>query len=284
MKIKNFIVATMATWFFAVSSLAFAEQKINLVLPMSPGGGTAALSKFVERHLEADGYDVNLQLVGNVANAKRIFERTNVPTVVAWENGYLLEEDHIGNIGAPTSDDFFNIWFWAPYYICASPDVEDVLSVSGNVGVNPHPSLPHWVVDSYVEKNPDINPVTYTNSGEIKSALVSGEVDVVISDRALAWENEGIAKCHYNTGTTTVSGLPSFANALDNDSASFSLIVYSFTVNMDDETRRDAQKAFKSALRSDDVVDFFEGRGADQTAMQLPEEEQLRFIESTLGN
>lgn len=280
----KFVTKPLSILCLSLSASVMADQDINLVLPMSPGGGTATMSQFVEQHLDNNGYNVDLQIVGNVANAKRIYENTDTPTVVAWENGYLLEEDHIGNIGAPTSDEFFNVWFWAPYYVCAKPGVEDILSADANLGVNPHPSFPNWLVDALVEKNPGINPITYTNSGNIKTALVSGEVDVVISDRALAWENEGIVECHYNSSTQTANGLPPLGKAIDADSMGFSLVVYSFAVNMTDEIREDAQEAFKSALRSEEVVSFFEGRDADQSVMQLSPKEQLSFINSTLGN
>jgi len=268
-----------------VVGVAQADQDLRLVLPMSPGGGTGTMSKFVEQHLEENGYNVDLQIVGNVANAKRIYQdSSDVPTIVAWENGYLLEEGHIGNIGAPSSEDFFNVWFWAPYYACSVDGYDDILTADANLGLNPHPSFPQWFVDAIVEENPGINPITYPSSAEIKTALVSGEIDLTISDRALAWQNEGLVNCQYNTSTENASGLPPLGKAMGQDGLGFSLVVYSFALNMDSETIASVREDFQSALRSEQVVKFFNGRGADQTVMQKTGSEQLDFLNSTLGN
>ena len=260
---------------------SMADKNIKIVIPFSEGGGTATMSKFVVEYLEKNGYDVNLHIAGNPANARRIYENTDIPSIVVWENGFLADRGSVGDIGVPNKDNFFNIWFWAPFYVCTKPGYEDILTVKANVGVNPHPSFPNWYLDAITSANPEINPVTYVNSGAIKTALVSGEIDIAISDRGLQWDNDGIVDCVYNTSTKIASELRPLGRDLEKD-IGYSFIAYSFVVNMDSSLKISLQEDFKSALRSKKVVDYFESREQDQYIMQESSFEQLEFVKSTL--
>lgn len=279
MKFKTTLLSFLLL--LVISTPTMANTDIKIVIPFSEGGGTATMSKFVVEYLENNGYNVNLHIAGNPANARRIYENTDVPSIVVWENGYLADKGSVGDIGAPTTDNFFNVWFWAPFYVCAKPGYEDILNADANVGVNPHPSFPNWYLDSLVFANPNLNPVTYVNSGAIKTALVSGEIDIAISDRGLEWDNDGIASCVYNTSTEISSGLAPLGDEIGKD-IGYSFIAYSFVVNMDDELKYSLQENFKAALRSEKVVNYFESRDQDQRIMQKLSPEQLVFVESTL--
>jgi len=260
---------------------SIADTNIKIVIPFSEGGGTATMSKFVVEYLENNGYSVDLHIAGNPANARRIYENTDAPSIVVWENGYLADKGSVGDIGIPTKDDFFNVWFWAPFYVCVKPGHEDILNTEANVGVNPHPSFPNWYLDSITSANPEINPVTYVNSGAIKTALVSGEIDIAISDRGLQWDNDGIVDCVYNTSTEIASGLNPLGGDLGKD-IGYSFIAYSFVVNMNNTLKISLQEDFKSALRSEKVVNYFESRDQDQRIMQESSFNQLEFVKSTL--
>lgn len=265
----------------AVSLPSIANTDIKIVIPFSEGGGTATMSKLVVEYLENNGYNVNLHIAGNPANARRIYENTDTPSIVVWENGYLANEGSVGDIGPPTPKNFFNVWFWAPFYVCSKPGYDDILNVDANVGVNPHPSFPNWYLDALLSVNPKLNPVTYVNSGAIKTALVSGEIDIAISDRGLEWDNDKIVNCIYNTSEEVLNDLTPLSEKLEKN-VGYSFIAYSFVVNMNNDLKTALQQDFKDALRSKKVTDYFDSRGQDQRIMQGSPAEQLDFVYSTL--
>lgn len=279
MKFKTTLLSFLLL--LVISTPSIANTDIKIVIPFSEGGGTATMSKFVVEYLENNGYNVNLHIAGNPANARRIYENTDVPSIVVWENGYLADKGSVGDIGAPTADNFFNVWFWAPFYVCAKPGYEDVLNADANVGVNPHPSFPNWLLEKLVSENPNLSPVVYKNSGAIKTALVSGEINIGINDRGLEWQNDGIADCKYNTSMEITNGTKPLGKEIGKN-INYSFIAYSFVVNMDQDLRISLQKDFKSALKSEKISRYFEGRNQDQRIMQLSQLEQLEFLSSTL--
>lgn len=281
LKLKTLTIVSIFIMLLLVSTATIANKNIKIIIPFSAGGGTATMSKFVVDYLESNGYNIDLHIAGNPANARRIYENTKAPSIVVWENGFLTESGSIADIGMPTKENFFNIWFWAPFYVCSKPGYEDILSISANVGVNPHPSFPNWLLEKLVSENPNLSPVVYKNSGAIKTALVSGEINIGINDRGLEWQNDGIADCKYNTSMEITNGTKPLGKEIGKN-INYSFIAYSFVVNMDQDLRISLQKDFKSALKSEKISRYFEGRNQDQRIMQLSQLEQLEFLSSTL--
>lgn len=268
--------------FLAVATNANAKE-INFILAGSEGGGMATLSKTLVPELEKFGHDINLVVGGDCVNAKRLYEKSNNPSVVVWASSFYFTENPCA-VDLPTNDTMFSVWNHVPAYVCVAPDFEDVLTRNTEISLGTHyPSgLPSYITDALEEYNPNINVVHYQGSSNIQAGLVSGEIDVVLSDRGMWMQENGHVDCIYNTSQSEKNGTKPLGSEIGMPSLSYEFMVYAYTHNMDVETRDQLLLDFQSVLQTEKFLDHYERESWDNKIQQTSAENQLKFFKANI--
>lgn len=266
-----------------LTPFAAKASEVDLIISGSEGGGMATLSKVLVPYFEKDGYSVNLTITGNCATAKKIYENSGNPSIVAWASSFLFTDNPCA-VEKPTEETMFAIWNHAPAYFCVSPGFENALDSGEPIRVGTHyPSgLPQYVTNALTDYNPNIKLVYYKGSSNIQSGVVSGEVDAILSDRGMWMQENGHVNCIFNTSLKNKNGTSPIGNKINNASLSYEFMVYAYTYNMPEKMRDRLLETFQSALKSPDLVNHYNRENWDSYIQQTTTKEQLDFFNKNM--
>lgn len=262
--------------------LSSANSNLNIVIPLNEGGSAAASSKIIAEHLEDFGYSVNRIIAGDCINAERIYKNLEDPTVVLWVNAFFSTNQPC-NAPKPSENNVMNVIFYAPAYVCTNPNITDGLNSKKKIVMGFHEEMPTSIQDAFTNYNSNITLIPYVNSGAIGTALVSGEIDGTISDQGLYFESNGLVECDYIMHHTATENQKSVSETTGVDNMDYSLVVYTFTNNMNSAERKQLNDAITRAFNENsELIDLFENRSLSIDIQTLSLGTQLEFIKGTI--
>ena len=187
MKITTILTGALAL----VSSLAFANDKLVIVNTASNSGQMITMARAFDEDLKKFGYATEIVSPGNNCQANGIYRSipTDQPVLINLDS-FSQADPMSGKITGcdavmPTQDDL--LWTYLDHmHLCTfnSKDDPQAIFQSGaafRVGVTPPAHVFEDLVTSLNDENSTDNKrVQYKGSGDVRAALINGEVDYSI--------------------------------------------------------------------------------------------------------
>lgn len=189
-------------------SLAHAgDKEIQMYIGSKASGRIAANSAIISDELKKLGYKVDYKLLGNCAPVKEMIEKGSDKTLVTvWMN--LFQAGDTCHIEVKKEQFVGTVWV-NPYWFCTRETQGGWKWQPGKTyKVATHPADGNDKVLSALGKilNVNLESVQYKNSGAIKKAFVSKEVDVVFASIGPELMADKSASCPYNTADQEYMG------------------------------------------------------------------------------
>jgi tripartite-type tricarboxylate transporter receptor subunit TctC len=200
---------------FAVTSTAVA-QEIAMPIPFSPGGHFSTLVPLTTEELNKKGWKTNVKFVGNCGSAKETFNTSNKPVLTVWASNWSSSKDHTCYIDV-NENNLVDVYMQAPNYLCGPKDNPTWQPVKGStytVAVTNSISKEELeAISKYGEKlGVTFKIITYTNSGEVRTAYHSKEIDMIFSSIGLEQHNTNQSRCLVTSGNQPVDSIMSIWN------------------------------------------------------------------------
>jgi tripartite-type tricarboxylate transporter receptor subunit TctC len=205
---NKFLIATVLS---LSSSIAIA-QKVTIPVPFSAGGHFSSLVPATAEALKKKGWDVDVQFVGKCGVAKETFEKSNDAVLTVWATNWLKSKDNTCFVDIDENN-FVDIYMQAPNYFCGPVNQPNWTPEKGKtyrVGVTNSISEGELNAISEFGKTlgVEFKPVTYTNSGNVRTAHTSKEVDTIFSSIGLEQQATQNSKCIATSATKPVDKIP----------------------------------------------------------------------------
>lgn len=178
------IVMTIMMLLFA--SVSFAET-ITLLGNAKPGGSFDARTQLYKAGLEAQGYSVDFENIGQITQASKIFKQADKPTIMVWANMITYTQDlhH-------TADNLILLEYEQPMWICTTNKAK---GKTGKLTVAYGKGYDNKLLKQILGS--DIVLVPYKNSSEILKGLLADDVDVAVNNqgKSLKYAASGQGTC-----------------------------------------------------------------------------------------
>ena len=179
---------------------SFSSFSFDLITPYSAGGSTTSVLQAIQPGLKTAGIDLDARYLGNCKMVKA--QLTGKSQLYLWSNDLECESTTVG------ASNFVALLNWNPLYLCGRKDRLDLYRTGdARLAVNTgkfYTNLGNAVKSSV---NPNMRVINYTNTGAIKTALTTGEVDLSLSTNGAVMATEGLVKCYAVTSSTSINGL-----------------------------------------------------------------------------
>lgn len=181
------------------STPALAKD-LQIYIGTKSSGRTAANSAIMAEELKQRGYNVDYKLLGNCGAVKELLQKGSDKTLVTfWGNDLQASE----TCKLPLSREQFVEIAWSnPYSVCVRKTDKNWTWQPGSVykiATNPVDSDIKVLALLGKKLGVEFQPVQYKNSGAIKKAFLSGEVDVFYAAIGPEMVRDNRAVCHYTT-------------------------------------------------------------------------------------
>lgn len=184
-------------------STSLMANEINVIVSGKPGGSFFARSQMYIESLQAKGYNVNVENIGNATQSAVAFKKTNLPTVMVYANNQAA----LNNL-PHTENNFILLEYQDSLFLCGSKNINDIKKIAYSKS-HPKSILTKILQDHGV---PSAKMIPYRNSGAMLKAIMAGEVDAMINSQSkslkYAKTNKGI--CHAQTSDKVVHGVKPF--------------------------------------------------------------------------
>lgn len=183
-----------------------ASASTDIVLPYSAGGSTSTVMQTMVPELESLGFSTQAKFMNNCQTARAQLGTRSL--LYVWSND--LE------CAVPSRADtktFVALLNWMPLYLCGSKSsLADYASGTPRIGVNIGEFYTQLGRAVGQKVNPATRVINYANTGAIRTALKTGEVDFSLTTNGPAMAAEGLVTCYAATTAQSVGGLNTVKN------------------------------------------------------------------------
>jgi hypothetical protein len=265
-----------------------AGPEISLLVPAGPTGSRALISNFLVPELNKKGWNIVVKSTGNCANANNIVQSSTEPVLVAWDNKELAIKNGPCARPIPTESELVGIWYTSPDFLCRVGNRPGITEATGTVRLSiqsyyQQPGADSELLNAVTSKSSaTVRPVIYANSGAQATGAAANEFDYVLGTIGKKLEENNIAKCDYNTGSTEFEGTKPLKDAIGVDVQSH-MVVYMFGQNFSNEQMKKLQKDYVEVTKTTEFVKYMEARKFQYGIAQQPVKDQIKFMRSSLG-
>jgi hypothetical protein len=214
--LRYFITAMI----WMVAALAQA-QTIVVHIPYSKTGNAQATTRLILDGLEQRGWRFDERVTSNPVLSKATFASTQEPMLLLWGTDLVPSRAHAGYRPVPAPQELLTATYVIPRYICAANNsnvniitAEQFVSRDRvlTIGVTVVPTEEQYIQSLNQHLGTRHRIVKYTNSHELEAAVAAREVDAVMTSVGLRLEQQGRARCFYNTSQYRVGLVPLIAD------------------------------------------------------------------------
>jgi tripartite-type tricarboxylate transporter receptor subunit TctC len=203
-------ITTLALSTLMTTALA---QEIEISVPFSAGGHFSTLVPATAKALNARGWKTDVKFVGKCGVSKETFLNSNKPVLAVWASNWNSSKDHTCYIDVNDAN-FVDIYMQAPNYLCGPKDKPNWQPSKGStytVAVTNSISKEELEAISTYGKKLGINlkVITYTNTGEVRTAFHAKEVDMIFSSIGLEQHKTNQSRCLVTSGNQSVDSVNS---------------------------------------------------------------------------
>jgi len=184
--IKLFLAGLLS----AIAMTAMAQEPINVVTNLPPGGLSERINLAFKDELEKNGYKVNLVRFDNCKGLENwVKANPNKPAVFEWILGFqalaMIDPTHPGACIVPlTEKTVLSINHQTQFQACSMKPVRDAMnqwrSGTGKLGITAAPDINGPIAEQIVaDVNKNIQVIKYKGNPALVQALISKEVDFV---------------------------------------------------------------------------------------------------------
>ena len=282
MKFKATIIASLVA---ASMMLSTAQAStIQVVLPVNPGGNISSSIAPVIQQMNSMGWNLDVIMAGNCANANRILSRATSPVIYVWDssNHQITEASHPCYRTSPLVENFLGILYSVSELFCGRGPIETLQNTESNnlrLGTVEFGQRPETILGIKNKFN-FASTVQYRNSGAITRAYQAGEIDYFVSSAGHRLQRDNLATCYMNTSSSDVRGIPS-VNSFG-ISQTYEFIPYISVLNSNNFDIEKFQKDLSRAFASSEVRQVFTERLLESPAPTL--DEQYRSLMKLIGD
>lgn len=250
---------------------SFPSFSFDLISPFSAGGSTTSVLQAILPGLKTAGIDLDARYLGNCKMAKT--QLTGKSQMYLWSNDLECESTTVD------STNFVALLNWNPLYLCGKKDQLDLYRTGDvRLAVNAgefYTNLGNAVKSSV---NSNMRVINYKNTGAIKMALTTGEVDLSLSTNGAVMATEGLVKCYAVTSPTSINGLmPAKSIIGDVPGSVYSVAVWMAAHDIAPVELKNVQSAVQDQLRATEYQDLI----VTKMKRQLPDatvDQQLQRV------
>lgn len=202
----NSLATTLVAAAFALIPLpSWSQTDIVFVSPFKAGGSTLPFIKDFAAQIEQTGIAVDQRFLGNCRLASQILNRTKTKYLYVWASD--LQQECLPPQSV-TAKNLVGMLFVTPMYMCGRlSTLDQYRDRPAIMGTNPgavYTALSEQIRDKI---NSNIKIVNYANSGAIKAAIVTGEIDLVFHSSGKALSRDNLVTCYAATAAEQIKGL-----------------------------------------------------------------------------
>ena len=278
---KTIITSMIA--FVIFYTTAFAD-KITISGPFSETGSYQKIIRIIDKGLAEKGWDFDIKITGNAMLSKQTSEDATEEFILAWGfdiNGSKYDPFYL----APaTTDNLIGTTHFSNQFICSQggltlDNLKDT-SKQYKIGNVVDPLHNKWLasLQKYLGTNHKI--VKYKGSSKVGNALISGEVDFILSSKGAKMQAKEQATCILGMGYDSVLNIPTAKTVFpDFEENLFFVGMYWQAINFDEESLEKLRKDFQEVLNtSEDLKALLNSRYAGQVKISI--DEQVKVIQS----
>ncbi len=282
---SRFITTFIAFVIFCTTAYA---EKITISGPFSETGSYQKIMRIIDKGLAEKGWNFDIKITGNAMLSKQTSEQAEGPFVLAW--GYEINGSKSDPfyLAPATKDNLIGTTHFGNQFLCSNGDLslQDFTDKSktytiGNV-VDPLHNT--WLDSFQAYLGTDHKVVKYKGSSKVGNALISGEVDFILSSKGAKLQAKEQAKCFLTMGYDPVLDIPTVASLFaDFDRPVFFTGQYWQAVNFDSESLERLRQDFAQVLStSEELKTLLASRYAGE--VKIPIKEQVEIIQSFDAN
>jgi hypothetical protein len=173
-----------------IAMTVMAQEPINVVTNLPPGGLSERTNLAFKDELEKNGYKVNLVRFDNCKGLENwVKANPNKPAVFEWILGFqalaIIDPGHPSACMVPlTEKTVLTINYQSQFQACSMKPVRDAMDQwknrTGKLGITASPDINGTIADQIVaDVNKNIQVVKYKGNPALMQAMISKEVDFV---------------------------------------------------------------------------------------------------------
>lgn len=187
-------------------------QPIVVHIPYSKTGNAQATTRLILDGLEQRGWRFDERVTSNPQLSSETFNSATQPMLLLWGTDLVPNRAHAAYRSVPSAQELLTVTYVIPRYICAVGDItasdyarrDRVLTIGTTwvpvdeqylSALNQHLGTRHKFVK-------------YSNSRELEGAVAAREIDMVMTSVGLRLEQQGRARCLFNTSQFRVGTTP----------------------------------------------------------------------------
>jgi tripartite-type tricarboxylate transporter receptor subunit TctC len=207
------MIKSLTSAVLAVFCSAAMAQNIEITVPFTAGGHFSSLVPATSKALEDRGWKTNVKFVEKCGVSKETFLKSDKPVLTVWASNWISSPDHTCFIDVDNKN-FVDIYMQAPNYLCGPKNQNDWQPVKGStytVAVTKTISKNELeAISKYGDKlGVTFKVITYTNSGDVRTAYHAKEVDAIFSSIGLEQHKTGQSRCLVTSGNKPVDTITS---------------------------------------------------------------------------
>jgi tripartite-type tricarboxylate transporter receptor subunit TctC len=212
------------------SVTSVTAQEVNFPVPFAPGGYFSTLVPLTASDLDKQGWKINVNFAGKCGVALEQFRDSKKPALTVWSSSWL-KKDNTCYIDVDENN-LVDIYMQIPDYFCGPKNTPNWTPVKGEtytVGVTRSFSEQQTnALNAYGKKlGVTFKQINYTNTGNVKTAYHTNEVDMVFSSIGLEQQKTNGSRCLVTSATEPVENINTIwaETGLDPDSVRVSFLV-----------------------------------------------------------
>jgi len=202
---KRFLSTCFAALIAVAPGAAWSQTDIGFISPFQVGGSTLPFIKEFADQLQKKGVILDQRYLGNCRLAAKQLDQSTKKYLYVWSSD-LKQECGTPHTVSPSS--FVGTLFTTPMYVCGRlSSLDQYRGKKAVLGTNPgevHTRLGEQLRDKI---SPEIRIINYANTGALKTAVVTGEIDLVLHSSGKALAKEKLVTCYAATTFDKVHGI-----------------------------------------------------------------------------
>ena len=254
---------------------SLAASAVDMILPYSAGGSTTAVLQLILPNLKVVSSELDARYLGNCQMVRA--QLTGRPQLYMWSNDLECTSSTVD------ASNFIALVNWNPLYLCGRRDKLDLYRTGdARLAVNAGAFYTQLGNSIRAAVNPNMRVVNYANTGAIKTALATGEVDISLSTNGPSLATEGLVKCYAVTTASTLNGLSTVKSIIgDVPGSVYSVTIWIASQGIAPADLKNIQNAVQQQMRTSAYRDLIVGK----MKRELPDatlEQQIQRVNQSL--
>lgn len=258
------------------ASHASSQLDVTVLIPSKPGGSIQTSMNAMIPAAAAQGINLIPKYLGTCEKVIDVLSnstKSSEPIVYAWANDYACRVPSV-----PTTSNHIGTLAQASNYLCGKKDSLSKYQSSDNLKLAVNVGSTNIENGENIKKglgNSTMRIVSYANTGAIKTALITGEVDLVYTTIGPALAAEGAATCYAVSSSSPEPKMITIRDITKNMPGSvFSIYIYLGSFNLSQADFVKVQNVIQTQIKSVEYKDLvlhkmFRQLPADSVAGQV---------------